>query len=98
MSIPKVILTPVGEAIVLDKIVSVSITYECIIYDDLVGYYFKIINLNKHEYDFIYPFDKYSDSPEELKIKIQNIRLEIIRMLNDGIEAKEILGSINLKK
>lgn len=44
MSIPKVILTPVGEAIVLDKIVSVSITYECIIYDDLVGYYFKIIN------------------------------------------------------
>lgn len=47
---------------------------------------------------FNYPYDKYTDSPEELFEKVKNIRLEIMKKCNNDIVPKEILSGIDLKK
>lgn len=98
-NIPKVILTPDGYGIVLDKIVTVNIVaYDHGRSQKYNQVYFDIIDTNKSVYCFQYLLENYVDDRETLIIKVNNIRNEILKMINDGNEAKQVLGGIILKK
>jgi len=107
MDNPKVILSPDGAAIVLDKISYVGTVYTT--HDrgyKPTGYSFAIqYEYGKSsksgftlEYLFNYTFQKYAEDAETLLKKVQNIRNEILKMMNNGVEVKEVLCSIQLKK
>lgn len=100
MSSPKVILSPNGVAVVLDKITTISEVYMTwggsnIGYN---GLNFRITDITKEYTDFSYLYAKYSEDKDTLLKKVQNIRAEILKLINDGVEVKEINGGINLKK
>lgn len=47
---------------------------------------------------FYYKLADFSDSKEELLIKVQNIRYEIIKLMNGGREVKPISAIIKLNR
>ena len=87
------ILCPEGYAVNLDYVRSIKP-----IMTDSIGYSFTCMMTAGPDELFNYPFIKYTDSKEELFIKVQNIRNSIMSMVNGGVMPKEILGGINLKK
>lgn len=50
------------------------------------------------KHNFWYGLDSYADNRDELLVKIQNIRYEIIKLMNNGREVKQISATIKLKK
>ena len=98
-----IIIGTSGDAVNLNEIRTVT-AVEKIIGDKNQerGYLFKLLYKGIKKDDALsnmyYLFDNYSDSKEELKIKIENIRLEILRRMNNGRVPHAILGNINLRK
>ena len=100
MDNPKVILTPDNQAIVVSSIYHVSEVYQNIT-ERQPQYnctFFKIYFANKQEYQYYYRHSLYADSPDVILSKVKNIRMEILKIMNDGIEPRRVLGNINLKK
>lgn len=60
--------------------------------------YYNGLTCDNTKFTFDYRFNDYADSREELKIKIENIRREIMKRMNGGVDVKQILSGINLKK
>ena len=101
MDNPNVILTPQGDAIVLSTISFVGDVCDDSGHDNANWNccYFRVYYGPKAtEYVFAYPYKKYTDTKEVLTAKVRNIRNELLKMLNNGIDAKEINAGINLKK
>lgn len=90
----KFIFCPEGWAVIVSYITSISPVIK-----DAEKVFFRcyIHGRDSQEY-FNYYFKNYEDSPEELFIKVQNIRLELIKLINDGTLPKNLNGSINLTK
>jgi len=63
-----------------------------------VGYGFVIDTVNKDPFQFDYKFLQYKETPEELKIKVENIRMEILKKTNNDIMPTEVLPAIKLNK
>jgi squalene cyclase len=101
MDNPKVILTPDGDAIVLNTILFVSTVYDNSRHTNKNWdhcYFSVYYGPQYSERRFAYAYHKYSDDHDILLSKVKNIRNELLKMLNNGIEVKEINGGINLKK
>ena len=99
MDNPKAILSPDGVAVVLDKIVSIDpVLFNYGRGPEYNFYYFEINMLNGKMHRFTYQIRKYADGKDELLTKIENIRMEILKMMNNSIEVRELLGAINLRK
>ena len=101
MDNPEIILTPNGDAIVLKTISYVSAVIDNSGHDNIKwdSCYFTVhFGPKPTEYAFSYYYNQYSDDKKTLFAKVQNIRKELLKMLNDGMDAKEINGGINLKK
>jgi len=56
--------------------------------------------LKKDDAYYVYRFylKDYNDSKEELKIKVENIRLNLIKFINNDVEPFNPISSLNLKK
>jgi len=98
-----IIVSPTGTIVNLNDIRCIGNTFKE--YEDTrnthSGYsfilFYKGLNIDGYTV-FQYLFKDYKDTPAELKIKVENIRLEIARRMNDGRDVKQVLGSIQLKK
>ena len=100
MDNPKVILTPDNQAIVVSSIYHVSDVHHNIserqpMYNST---FFEIHYANKQEYRYHYMHSRYTDTPDVILSKVHNIRMGILKIMNDGVEPRRVLGNINLKK
>ncbi len=91
----KIILNPDGQAVNLDDIRYVSTVH---VNDNLYYFDMKYKGLGDNTMTFVYRFSQYNDSKEDLLNKVKNIRMEILKRMNDGENVTEVLGGINLKK
>ena len=101
MDNPDIILTPNGDAIVLKTISFVGAVIDNSGHDNIKWdhcYFTVHFGPTKTEYPFAYYYKQYSDDHNTLLAKVKNIRNELLKMLNNGTEAKEINAGINLKK
>lgn len=101
MDNPNVILTPNGDAIILNTISFVSIVYDSSRHTNKNWdhCYFNVFYGPQYtECRFSYAYHKYSEDRDILLSKVKNIRNELLKMLNNGIDVKEINAGINLKK
>lgn len=90
------ILTPDGIGVNLNEIRAVTI----IVRDASklsFRLYYKGLDCNT-VCEFRYYYSQYTDSREELIKKVENIRMEIMRCINNGTPVSTINGSINIKK
>ena len=96
----KVILTPSSVAIVLDKISKVSEVYLMWSgrHTGYSGVTFQVHDIHGETTSFNYEYAKYAEDSDTLLKKVENIRSQILRLINDGNEVKEINGGISLKK
>ena len=101
MDNPNVILTPDGCGIILKTISFVGLLYDSDGHDNPKWdhCYFTIhYGPKPTEHSFAYYYHEYSDDKKTLFAKAQNIRNELLKMMNNGIDAKQINAKINLKK
>lgn len=83
-----------GTAIDLSDISKVSEVYE---YKDYLAIqlYFKGKDSN---HTVVFYREKYLDDSKALLKKVQKLRMDLIKIMNDGVDAVEMAGSIDLKK
>ncbi len=99
MEIDKVVICPGGWMINLDDIRTIG-PVENYTQNSVLTHY-KFVLYYKHldkSHNFFYKLADFSDSKEELFIKVQNIRYEIIKLMNGGKEVKPISAIIKLNK
>lgn len=95
MEIDKVIISSNGWAIDVDSIRALSAIE---VYESRAYVFYLHYKGSSDKHSFFYPWDRYADTKEELFVKIVNIRNEIIKMMNDGRDARILSGNIKLKK
>ena len=99
MEIDKVIICPQGWMINLDDIRTIGPVENHNTNSKLSHYKFTLYYKHQDKSNnFYYKLEDFSDSKEELLIKVQNIRYEIIKLMNDGRDVKPISAIIKLKR
>jgi hypothetical protein len=94
ININNIILTPDGYAVDLNSIRAVTPVESGV---DRCEFELKYKGLDKSMY-FQFFYSDYSETRDELLVKVQNVRREIVKMVNHGVEPRTVLGNINLKK
>jgi hypothetical protein len=99
MEIDKVVICPQGWMINVDDIRTIgpveAHTHNNVHTHYKFTLYYKYLDKS---HNFYYKLTDFSDSKEELLIKVQNIRYEIIKLMNGGREVKPISAIIKLNK
>lgn len=90
---PKFVLRPDGVAIAVDMIRCVNnVTVNDNSISFSVGYKYLDMTI-----DWIYRYDEYDETRENLKIKVGKIREELLKFMNDGVDVRDV-GDRYLKK
>jgi len=94
--------TPGGDAIRLSTVYHVSKVVHSEGYNNqhhLDGCYFNITYGPKgDEAQFYYRYSNYIEDRETLMKKIENLRMDILKLMNNGVEVKPVNSAIKLKK
>jgi hypothetical protein len=89
----KFILSPANIAIRISDISFVNP-----VLSDTTNFQFTVGLSSGKEIVFKYMFRNYNETKDDLLKKVNNIRYEILTLINDGIPIKEMLPSIKLTK
>lgn len=92
-----IIQTPDGFIVDLKSIRGITVVKT---FTDYVYFYllYNCLNFDEGKCIFKYEFANYADDKDALINKVENIRKEIAKRINNGNPVKEINAGINLKK